>query len=240
MNRKTNEPTELEKKLAARAAGERPGGPDPARNDEEAPAQDAADAPGPDSVAGDESVAQAEPVASAGQAEQALAAALAERDEYKDLLQRARADFNNYRKRVAREMGELRKRAAEDLIRDLLPVGDNLVRALEHAEDRGGSLAQGVEMVLRQFQEVLAGRGVAPIPAVGAPFDPNLHDALSQQPSDEYPDGTVLQEWERGYRLGDSVLRHAKVVVSSGPAAPAEDLAPEECEETEEEQGGNA
>jgi molecular chaperone GrpE len=236
MNRKTNELTELEKKLAARSAQAAASAPEPAKDEASPPETEL-------ETGGEEPVLMAEPAPSTAELEQALAAAAAERDEYKDLLQRARADFDNYRKRMAREMDDLRRRAAEDLIRDLLPVGDNLERALAHAEDRGTGLAQGVEMVLRQFQDVLAGRGVAPIPAAGAPFDPNLHDALSQQPSEEYADGVVMQEWERGYRLGDSVLRHAKVVVSSGPPAPAAEPAPEDskdADDKEEEQGGNA
>ncbi|MFP4500859.1 MAG: nucleotide exchange factor GrpE [Candidatus Hydrogenedentota bacterium] len=148
---------------------------------------------------------------------QDMAAITAERDEYREMAQRARAEFDNYRKRMAREMDRVRKSAAEELIRDLLPVVDNLDRALSHVENREDSFVQGVEMVVKQFVEVLTARGLEPIPAMGEPFDPNVHDALTQQPSEEYPAGTVMQEWERGYKLGNFVLRPAKVVVSSGP-----------------------
>ena len=152
-----------------------------------------------------------------------LAEITAERDALKEQLLRARAEFDNYRRRMAREMESLRKTAAEGLIRDLLPVADNLERGLAHAEDRAHPLAQGVELVMKQFAEVLSARGLEPVAGVGQPFDPNVHEALAQQPSDEHPADTVAVEFERGYRLGDQVLRPAKVVVSSGPAAQQED-----------------
>lgn len=147
-----------------------------------------------------------------------LAAVSAERDQLKDQMLRLRADFDNYRKRTARESERLRKTAAEDLIRDLLPVVDNLERALSHAGEPAEALAQGVEMVLKQLCDILAARGVEPIPAEGAPFDPNVHEALSHQASDRHPADAVMTEWMRGYRIGETVLRPAKVVVSSGPA----------------------
>ena len=115
-------------------------------------------------------------------------------------------------------MEEIRKRCAEQLLRELLPVVDNLERALGHVEDAENPLAQGVDMVLRQLAGVLQSRGLEPIPAVGEPFDPNFHEALAQQPSDEYGADVVTAEYERGYRIGDFVLRPSKVVVSSGAA----------------------
>jgi molecular chaperone GrpE len=151
----------------------------------------------------------------------------------KDQLLRARAEFDNFRKRKAREMDQLRKTAASGLIRDLLPVVDNLERALEHAEDRSTGLAQGVEMVLKQLCDTLTQQGLEPIEAMGQPFDPNLHEAMTHQPSEEHDADMVMLEYERGYKLGDGVLRPAKVVVSSGPAAPA---APAEETETETDQ----
>ena len=161
-----------------------------------------------------------------------VAALILERDQLKDQLLRLRADFDNYRKRTARETERTRKMAAEDLIRDLLPVLDNLDRALAHASDPSEGLAQGVEMVFKQLSDVLAARGVEAIPAVGEPFDPNVHEALSQQPSPDLPAHTVMTEWQRGYRIGDNVLRPAKVVVSGGPAEEAApEMAPAETEE---------
>lgn len=166
-------------------------------------------APGdnPESGIQDES-AEADPLANLTQENAAL----------RDQLLRARAEFDNFRKRKAREMDQIRKTAADGLIRDLLPVVDNLERALDHAEDRAIGLAQGVEMVLKQLKSVLAQQGLEAIPALGQPFDPNLHEAMSHQPSDEHPADSVMLEYERGYTLGDGVLRPAKVVVSSGPA----------------------
>jgi len=145
-----------------------------------------------------------------------LARVTAERDALKDQLLRARADFDNFRKRVLREGEQARVAAAQGIVRDLLPVADNLERALNHAEDTSGPLAEGVVMVLRQFMDVLTARGLEPIPAMGVPFDPNVHEALSYLPSEEHAAGVVMSEFERGYRLGSAVLRPSRVVVSSG------------------------
>ena len=95
---------------------------------------------------------------------------------------------------------------------------DNLERALGHAADLASDpVLQGVDMVVRSLQEKLAGHGLSPIVALGQPFDPNVHEALAHQPSDEHPADTVVAEYHRGYKLGDLVLRPAKVSVSSGP-----------------------
>lgn len=146
-------------------------------------------------------------------------ALLTERDELKDLLLRSRAEFDNYRKRVARDNERMRKMAAEALLRGLLPVADNLERALEHAGDPSGGFAQGVEMVLKQLQALFAENGVNPIAGIGTPFDPTVHEAVMRMSSNEYATDTVAQEFLRGYKLGDFVLRPAKVVVSAGPPA---------------------
>jgi molecular chaperone GrpE len=95
-------------------------------------------------------------------------------------------------------------------------------RALSHVEDKTSSLALGVEMILKQFAGVLSTQGLEPIPALGEPFDPNIHEALTHQPSTEYAADSVMEEFQRGYRLGDFVLRPTQVVVSSGPPAPVE------------------
>jgi len=141
----------------------------------------------------------------------------AERDDLKDQALRARAEFENYRKRMARESERVRKTAAEELVRDLLPIVDNLERALSHVEDKSDGLAQGVEMIVKQFADILSNNGLDLIPALGEVFDPNIHEALTHQPSDEYPADSVMEEFQRGYRMGDYVLRPAQVVVSSGP-----------------------
>lgn len=139
-----------------------------------------------------------------------------ERDALSDQLLRARAEFDNYRKRMAREAERTRQLAAEALIRDILPVVDHLELALRHADDHPGALGEGVAMVLRQFQDVLGRHGLEPIAAQGQPFDPTVHEAVMQRESEEAPANVVLEEFQRGYRLGQMVLRPAKVVVSMG------------------------
>jgi molecular chaperone GrpE len=157
--------------------------------------------------------------------EEAVAALTAERDALQDQLLRSRAEFDNYRKRMARQTEQIRKTAAEDLIRGLLPVVDNLERALSHAENPEDGLAQGVLMISQQFCEVLKAQGLTPIPALGEPFDPQVHEAMSHLPSEECPAGSVLAEYERGYRIGDYIVRPSKVVVSSGPPVAEEAVA---------------
>ncbi len=164
-----------------------------------------------------------------------LAAVEAERDQLKDQLLRHRAEFDNYRKRTARQSEENRKRAAEGLMRALLPVLDNLGLALSHAEDTSNGFADGVKMVFSQLGDVLTANGLEPIAALGEAFDPNVHEALSHLPSTEYAADTVMEEYQRGYRMGDYIVRPAKVVVSSGApesaADTAEDVASEEAAE---------
>jgi len=144
----------------------------------------------------------------------------AERDEAREQYLRLRAEFDNYRKRMLREGEQIRKTAARSLIEDLLPVLDNLERALSHVADPAiHPVLQGVDMVVKSMCNTLAGHGLEPIAALGQPFDPNVHEALAHQPSDEHPADTVVAEYDRGYRLGELVLRPAKVAVSSGPAA---------------------
>ena len=133
-----------------------------------------------------------------------------------DQLLRARADFDNFRKRKAREMEQVRKLAAEALIRDILPAIDNLNLTLEHVEDADSNLATGVSMVLKQLMDTLNGRGLTPIESLGQKFDPNLHEAMTQMPSEEIEKDHVMQEFQRGYMLRDAILRPSKVVVSSG------------------------
>ena len=147
-----------------------------------------------------------------------LAALTAERDQLNDRLLRLRAEFDNYRKRMVRDAERLRKTAGEALLRDLLPVLDHLELALQHANDSDGPLGQGVSLVLGQFNEVLRRNGVAPIRAVGEAFDPNVHEAVMQTESEEMPPDRVTEEFQRGYMLGDYVLRPSKVAVSATPS----------------------
>lgn len=144
-----------------------------------------------------------------------LAAVEAERDEYLADLKRVAADFENYRKRAVREQGALVARAHERLVKELLPVLDDLGRALEAAaEHEEAKLEEGVRLVHRELSAALAREGLVEIPA-GGRFDPHVHEALLSQPADA-EEGTVIEVIQKGYRLGDRVLRPARVVVSAG------------------------
>jgi molecular chaperone GrpE len=136
-----------------------------------------------------------------------------ERDEYLDALQRLKAEFDNYRKRVARDQQERAARAHERLVRELVPVLDDLERALAH---EGGDLEDGVRLIHRQLDEALGKEGLVEIETAGK-FDPHTQEALLSQPSDE-EEGTVIQVLQKGYLLGDRVLRPARVVISQGPS----------------------
>lgn len=141
----------------------------------------------------------------------------AERDQYLDLAQRSRAEFENYQKRSSREREQERKYAYTPLALDLLPVIDNLERAMAAAKQAGetGPLVQGVAMVHTQFLDLLKRHGITRIEAEGEPFDPNVHQALMQQPARDVEPGTVLQVVEHGYVNQDRVLRPAKVVIAT-------------------------
>ena len=137
----------------------------------------------------------------------------AERDELVDRLQRLQAEFENYRKRAARDQQALVERAHERLVKELLPVLDDLGRALEAAEQHEeAALEDGVRLVHRQLVDVLAKEGLKEIETDGV-FDPHVHEALLSQPSDEET-GTVLEVLQKGYRLGDHVLRPARVTIA--------------------------
>ncbi|MFO1096291.1 MAG: nucleotide exchange factor GrpE [Planctomycetaceae bacterium] len=151
--------------------------------------------------------------------EQQLAAALAERDANYQRLLRAQADFDNSRKRAQREADEERKFAVLPVVRDILPALDNLRRAVDAARPvaEASNLVHGIDLVLQQVEQTFGKYGVTPIAAVGQPFDPHLHEAVTQMPSPEHPPMTVLQELERGYKLHDRVIRPGKVIVSQAP-----------------------
>jgi molecular chaperone GrpE len=144
-----------------------------------------------------------------------LAAAEKERDEYLDALQRLKAEFDNYRKRVAREEAATASRASERLVRELVPVLDDLERALEAAtQHEEAKLEEGVRLVHRALADALAKEGLAEIPTDGA-FDPHTQEALLSQPS-EAAEGSVVQVLQKGYTLSGRVLRPARVVISAG------------------------
>ncbi len=160
-----------------------------------------------------------------------LAAARAERDANYDLYLRSQAELQNYRRRVQKEADELRQYQALPVARDLLPALDNLHRALAAAETSGNvkDLVNGVKLVARQIEAALGRHDVVPIDSAGKPFDPNLHQAIQQVPSDEHPPMTVVQEVERGFTLKDRVVRPATVIVSTSPtrAPDADEASPE-------------
>jgi molecular chaperone GrpE len=148
--------------------------------------------------------------ARASQAEQ-------ERDQFLALLQRTRADFENYEKRVLRDLAQERRFMHGGLAKDLLPVIDNLDRAMQAAKQAGeqGPLVQGVAIVQGQLLDALKRHGVTVIDAVGQPFDPSQHEAVMQQPAPDKGAGTVLQVVEQGFAIHDRVLRPAKVIVAA-------------------------
>jgi molecular chaperone GrpE len=149
----------------------------------------------------------------------ALAAVSRERDDYLDALQRLKAEFDNYRKRVARDQRELAARAHERLMKELVPVLDDLERALEFASEHDDAkLEEGVRLVHRSLADALAREGLVQIETDGK-FDPHTQEALLSQPS-EAEEGNVIQVLQKGYTLGDRVLRPARVVVSGGPPQP--------------------
>jgi len=144
-----------------------------------------------------------------------LAKAEAERDEYLELARRTQADFENYRKRTAKDVAAAGSRAKLGLVRDVLPVVDNLERALVSANGPDGSLAEGVRLVLSELQGVLAREGVEALEPEGEQFDPTVHEALSTREQDGAEPGVVLDVVEKGYRMSDTVIRPARVVVSA-------------------------
>ena len=142
-----------------------------------------------------------------------------EAEMYKDRWIRLAAEFENYKKRRAREFETLIQSASEDVIRDLLPILDGVGRALAHSENgdtESEGFQEGIKMIMEQFPRVLYNRNLKEIETIGKPFDPTVHEALMQMPSEIHDAGIVADEIEKGYSLGDKVLRPAKVVVSQG------------------------
>ena len=143
-----------------------------------------------------------------------IAKVVAERDEYLGLAQRVQADFENYRKRAVRDQERLVARAHERLVRELLPILDGLERALEAGEQHEeAKLLDGVRLVEQALRAALAKEGLVEIETDGA-FDPHVHEALLTQPSTDAEPGSVLEVVQRGYRVGDRVVRPARVIVA--------------------------
>lgn len=148
--------------------------------------------------------------------EEQLALVQADRDQYLDLARRAQADFDNYRKRAAREVADARSRTIATVVRELLPAIDNLERALAAAEQGDSDqLANGVKLVHSDLLSTLQRIGVVAVSPAGELFDPNLHEAISTRPEEGTAAGIVLDIAEKGYMLGETVIRPARVVVSS-------------------------
>lgn len=146
----------------------------------------------------------------------------AERDEYLDSLLRLKAEFDNYRKRTERDRRSAAGSAAREVVRGLLPVMDNLERAVAALGDQGDQIVAGLEMVRGQLAALLAGHGVEEIAAMGCDFDPTVHEAIAQVPVAGQAAGTVVEVVEKGYRHSEHVLRPTKVVVASeSPRTPS-------------------
>lgn len=162
----------------------------------------------PEAAAGAASTASADPIADAK----------AEASKWKDLAARNQAELENYRKRVAREREDDVKRARAGLLEDLLPVLDNFEFGMIEVRkgDPKSPIVVGMEMIERQLKEFMSSSGVEAVDAVGATFDPNVHEAIQQEASDEIPEGKVIRQLRKGYKLRDRLLRAAMVVVSKG------------------------
>lgn len=145
----------------------------------------------------------------------------ADLDRFRDLAMRSQADFENYKRRSAREKEEAIKYANTSLLEKLVSIVDHFELGLGAARGEGGErspIYSGMSLVLKQLQDLLAENGLQPIDAVGQKFDPNLHEAIAHEPSNEVPEGLVTRQTRRGYRFKDRLLRPSAVVVSSGPA----------------------
>lgn len=182
----------------------------------------------------------AEPEGAGRKEEEYLRRLEEERDSFRERLQRVSADFANYQKRVQREMEESRKHGTGPVILELLQILDDLERAVAAAEGKmAEDFLNGFRMIADRFSEVLAKHGVTPVEAVGRPFDPNLHDALMEVEDPQRPDLTVVEEFQRGYKLHDRLLRPARVKVARNRGdraeTPGDDGGTEACAPVEDE-----
>ena len=172
-----------------------------------------------DTEAAEESPAQEQPAEEPPVEERPAEAQPAEPD-WKDRYARAMADFDNFRKRTARDREDLVKFAASDVLKDILPTVDNLARALEEAKDKADDpFVAGVKLVYDGLIKALADHGATPLDSAGEPFDANFHEALAQLPSEDVEEGHVMSEVKRGWMLNGKLLRAAQVVVSAGKKA---------------------
>lgn len=205
--RETNRSAELKSEEAAATPTRDGGDAAPSAASPEAQGQSA-------TVASDDHASRPQAEERVRELEQELEAVRRERDEYLDLARRKQAEFENFRRRMGREKAEAGVRAKADLIRDLLPQIDNLERALAAAAP-DDPLAEGVRMIHRGFLAALEQHGVEPFDPRGERFDPTLHDALSTRAEEGTEPGVVVDVVEKGYRLGELVIRPARVIVSA-------------------------
>lgn len=147
-------------------------------------------------------------------------------EEWRARAYRAAADLDNFRKRALKDREEARKYAIEGVLRDLIPVADNLERALAHGGASGSALGEGVAMILKQYLGALEKHGAKPFDPKGELFDPQFHEAMSQMPRDGVEPGTVIEVYQRGWMLHDRLVRPAMVVISTGEPAAAAPEAP--------------
>lgn len=175
----------------------------------------------PDSAPAEETV-ETEAPANAAEADgpvDPLEQAQAEAKRLKDQLLRTAADFDNFRKRTRKELVDAEQRGTDQLLKEMLPVFDNLERAAQHAESATEvqSLADGIRMVMKQFADTLGRLNIERVESIGKPFDPSVHEAIQQLPTDEHPPGSVAAEVQAGYRQGERLIRPALVVVAKAP-----------------------
>jgi molecular chaperone GrpE len=152
-----------------------------------------------------------------------LAEARAEAGRLKEAWMRTAADFDNFRKRARRELEDARKAGREEILRDLLPVFDNLERGIQSAKQAPDvrAVTDGLQMILKQFESTLAKLGISKVGTIGQSFDPGIHEAIQQVETSEHPAGTVVAEVQPGYMAGDKLIRAAMVVVAKPKSAEA-------------------
>src|SRR5256714_1555802 len=155
-----------------------------------------------------------------GDEEDPMAGLQADLDRFRDLAMRSQADFENYKKRCAREKEDAIKYANSSLLERLLPIVDNFDLGLSAAREQGedSPIYSGMNLVLKQINDFLSDNGLQPIDSVGKKFDPNLHEAIAYEPNNDVPENHVIRQTRRGYRFKDRLLRPSSVVVSSGKA----------------------
>lgn len=172
--------------------------------------------PTPDPSTNDAEAGESPPQGDAPASQDPLELAKAEQQKLREQLLRTLADFDNFRKRSRRELTDAERRGREDVIKDLLPVFDNLERAGAHAENATDmkALADGLQLVLRQFGDTLAKLGIERVLSLGQPFDPSLHEAVQQMETADFEPGTIAAEVQAGYKNAERLIRPALVVVA--------------------------